>query len=247
MSITFKPINWKTPCEMWVDGVRFNLSTTDYTQKTNEESVVLLKNRTIIDAYVSLLSGSETTNILEFGTFEGGSPIFFAIATNANRIVGIDLRSDADNIRLQAARYADRLKLYYKTSQSDRNKVCKIIDDNFDDPLDLVIDDASHNYEHTKATFDIAFPRLKVGGLYIIEDWNWAHYHDLILDTTWKDQRALSNLAFEIVMAIGSGTGINSMDVRSWGLIITKGTDVPPDFSLDGAIRLSEHRKFHHI
>jgi len=232
---------------MRVGNVTFDLSTSDYTKKTSDEAVILLKNRDMLEAYASLLSGTDTHNILEFGTFEGGSPIFFAEATNAERIVGIDLRKNADAIDRHVQRYGDRLKIYYETSQSERAKVAKIIDDNFSAPLDLVIDDASHLYEHTKKAFDVAFPRLKVGGLYIIEDWNWAHYNNPSFDEKWKDQLALTNLAFEIVMAVGSGSALTSVNVQKWALIITKGSETPADFSLDGAVRLSERRKFNRI
>ena len=44
-----------------------------------------------------------------------------------------------------------------------------------DQPLDLVIDDCSHLYEATRASFNELFPRLRPGGLYWIEDWPWAH------------------------------------------------------------------------
>lgn len=225
----------------------FDLSTSDFTKKTSDEIVILLKNKSMLEAYASLLSGTDTHNILEFGTFEGGSPIFFAEATNARRIIGIDLRKDADPINRHVQRHADRLRVFYETSQSDRAKVSKIIDENFDGPLDLVIDDASHLYEHTKAGFDIAFPHLKVGGLYVIEDWNWAHYNNPSLDENWKDQLALTNLAFELVMAVGSGSPIVSMDIQKWALIIKKGAETTSNFSLDGAIRLSERREFHRL
>jgi cephalosporin hydroxylase len=240
-------MEWRSAHDMRVGKVNFWLSTNDFTRKTSNDSVVLLKNRTILEAYVSLLAGTETHNILEFGTFEGGSPIFFAEASDANRIVGIDIRDDGDNIREYEENYADRLKLFYGISQSDGDKVREIIDENFKGPLDLVIDDASHLYGQTKAAFDIAFPRLRVGGLYVIEDWNWAHYSDQSWDFKWKNKRALTNLAFEIVMAIGSGGTIAAMDVQRWALIITKGSETPPGFSLRGAIRLGEHRRFHKI
>jgi hypothetical protein len=42
-------------------------------------------------------------------------------------------------------------------------------------PLDLVVDDCSHLYEPTRASFNELFPRLRPGGAYVIEDWVWAH------------------------------------------------------------------------
>ena len=44
------------------------------------------------------------------------------------------------------------------------------------DELDLVVDDASHTYEETKASFEFLFPLLRPGGIYVIEDWSWAHH-----------------------------------------------------------------------
>jgi SAM-dependent methyltransferase len=40
-------------------------------------------------------------------------------------------------------------------------------------PLDVVIDDASHASHHQQFAFLEIFPRLKPGGLYIIEDLRW--------------------------------------------------------------------------
>jgi len=37
--------------------------------------------------------------------------------------------------------------------------------------LDVVIDDASHLYTPSLATFEVLFPRLRPGGLYFLEDW----------------------------------------------------------------------------
>ena len=42
-------------------------------------------------------------------------------------------------------------------------------------PLDLVIDDASHQYELTRRSFNTLFALLRPGGHYVIEDWNWDH------------------------------------------------------------------------
>lgn len=245
--LKFGEITWDGDQAMMIDGVRFVMSTSDFTKKTNDTEVVLLKNRLIIDAYRRLFDGEMISNILEFGTFEGGSPIFFAAATNASTIVGVDIRKDAENVQRQTSRYSDRLKIFYGTSQADAQKVHRIIDENFDGPLDLVIDDASHHYNLTKASFDIAFSRLRPGGAYVIEDWNWAHYANPEYDLKFADQPALSNIALELALAVGSGSPISSMEATSWALIIRKGRETGPDFSLDSAVRLRPHRTFHRI
>jgi hypothetical protein len=79
--------------------------------------------------------------------------------------------------------------------QSDRSVVPRIIDEEFGStPLDLVTDDASHLLDLTRASFEMLFPRLRPGGTYIIEDWNWEHLRaDAIVDaveTEGSDARA---------------------------------------------------------
>ena len=47
--------------------------------------------------------------------------------------------------------------------------------------LDIIIDDASHIGHASAASYMALFPKLKSGGLYIIEDWGTG-YHD-----NWPD------------------------------------------------------------
>lgn len=93
------------------------------------------------------------------------------------------------------------------------------------EPIDIVIDDASHALALTRASFNLAFPYLKAGGLYIIEDWGWAHWKNPIWQTQlWTDQPALSNLVFELVMACTSSREtIARIDVSPYFVAIRKG------------------------
>jgi hypothetical protein len=42
--------------------------------------------------------------------------------------------------------------------------------------VDLVLDDGSHQMEHVRASFEALFPRLTVGGVYMIEDLHTAYW-----------------------------------------------------------------------
>ncbi|AWB47722.1 hypothetical protein HYN69_03690 [Gemmobacter aquarius] len=242
--LTFKDVDYSVPDLAKVGGVTFNMSTTNFSKTTDESEVVLLKNRSMLDGYRDMFGGKPIRNILEFGTWEGGSPLFFAAATNAERIVGIDLRDPVEPLRHHSEPFSDRMRIHYNTSQSDREAVTKIIDTEFSDPIDLIIDDASHMYEHTRAAFEIAFPRLRVGGSYVIEDWNWAHYPDPKFDDYWHDQPALSNLAMELVIAVGSFTPIASVKMLGWHIEITKGAEIDRNFRLDDLMRLGPKRHY---
>lgn len=76
------------------------------------------------------------------------------------KIVAVDVY-DKNNLEL------DRVKIY-KGSQDDPKFLGKLIEE-IGAP-DVIVDDASHVCKLTIATFEILFPLLKPGGLYICED-----------------------------------------------------------------------------
>lgn len=65
----------------------------------------------------------------------------------------------------------------YKGSQVDEvflERVCGDIGD-----MDIIIDDGSHINEHVLQTFAFLFPKLKLGGVYVIEDIQTSYWPDL--------------------------------------------------------------------
>jgi hypothetical protein len=125
--------------------------------------------------------------------------------------VWIDLSPRGDSAyfkRYVATRQlTERIKTYWIIDQSDTEQLEKIVVAEFDAHLDLAIDDASHLYESTKASFETLFPLLRPGGLYIIEDWAWAHWGELhSLLQPRATEKALTQLIFEVVEATGSST-----------------------------------------
>lgn len=68
-----------------------------------------------------------------------------------------------------------RIKIF-KGSQVDTNFLDKVIQTTGD--LDIIIDDGSHINEHVITTFKYLFPKLKDGGIYIIEDTQTAYWED---------------------------------------------------------------------
>ena len=45
-------------------------------------------------------------------------------------------------------------------------------------PLDIIIDDGSHINDHVITTFKLLFPKLKHGGIYVIEDTQTSYWSD---------------------------------------------------------------------
>lgn len=69
----------------------------------------------------------------------------------------------------------NRIKIF-KGSQVDKDfleEVTKTIGE-----IDIIIDDGSHINEHVIETFNILFPKLKDGGVYVVEDTQTSYWED---------------------------------------------------------------------
>jgi len=123
-------------------------------------------------------------NILEVGVLHGGALLMFARYFENARLLGIDVNAPSPKFYegLKANHLEGRVA-FARGSQSDRGFLDTAVGGHFGDrKLDIVIDDASHYYRHTRVTFDHVFYQyLKSGGAYVIEDWGcgyWPKWHD---------------------------------------------------------------------
>jgi len=223
---------WLTEDECLLDGVRFEVGKSNFSNlKTDANRIWVLKGKTFFDRYNSYFGDISPKNVLEIGVFEGGSALLLADKWPDARIVGIDIREPNPEVAAHVARFGfgGRISLYYKTSQNDSVAVRDIVEREFPDGIDIVIDDASHMYELTKATFDIVFPYVIPGGLYLVEDWAWAHWRDWQAKEDWMGQPALSNLLFEVSMACASSRWIISdVYTNSNFFAVRKASECPP-------------------
>ena len=113
-------------------------------------------------------------NLLEIGIYYGSSiKLWHEFFENAN-IYGIDI-DNKDHLNLQN----NRTKFFYG-NQSDINFLQNFI--KLVEPLDIVIDDGGHVSKELIVSFEVLFPSLNSGGIYIIEDiytsylnrWGWG-------------------------------------------------------------------------
>lgn len=130
-------------------------------------------------------------------------------------------------------------------------KLTSILDDEFGArPLDLIIDDASHFYVQTRTSFQIAFSRLRPGGVFVIEDWGWAHRPGIFqrTDGHWHNELALSNLIFELQMvACTHPDWFEKIVVLPYMAMFFAGKNKPQgEFSIEKAY-LARGRPFGHI
>jgi cephalosporin hydroxylase len=227
--------------------------------------LLFFKIKGLVDQYERFWSTRpdfQISNVLELGMFDGGSLAFWMETLNPNKIVGVDLESRTNspyfNGYLASRNLRQRVKTYWGVDQSDATALREIAQTEFGGKLDLVIDDASHFYSLSKASFEILFPLLRPGGLYVIEDWAWGHWPEFyVMSRPWTVENEPTRLIIELMEACGSvmtqsaggATGaIASVTVYQGFVVVERGkTDLPkPRFNLEEYInrRLPQSRRW---
>lgn len=205
-----KNIEWLSDKQFSVDGVKFLNCLDDYSLKTDDDRVVILKDRNVLDNYEEVFGESPPKTMLEFGIFQGGSPTLFSLWFELDKFVGIDICPPVEKFDSFCAQHSvgSKIKSYYGVSQIDKQRVTQIICEEFGNtPLDVIIDDASHLYGLTRRTFEIAFPYLRPGGMYVVEDWGWAHWPG---SKFFMGETSMSILIMELMMLCASRSDIIS-------------------------------------
>ncbi len=159
------------------------------------------KDPSRIETYLEMVERFQDENFVELGIAFGGSPALTALVAPPRKLVAIDLKTDRVEAldELIAERgLGERVRLHYGVDQADREGLAAILHEEFgDEPLGLVIDDASHRLEETRASFEVLFPRLRPGGLFVIEDWNHEHLLGRAIATALADPNSDMHARFE--------------------------------------------------
>ncbi len=137
------------------------------------------KLRPLLQAYVDLWADLAPRRVVELGIRRGGSTAMLCELGGLERIVSIELsdtRVEALDRYVAERGVQDIVHPWYGVDQADRARVEAIVTEEFAGaPIDLVVDDASHRYHESRASFEVLFPRLRPGGLYLLEDWRSEH------------------------------------------------------------------------
>jgi predicted O-methyltransferase YrrM len=224
-------MQWLNDERLIVGNTHFSLSEDRSEGVRSERDVfALLKTRSMIDTFIGE-APERVENVIDLGIFRGGSVLLLQEMFGPRRLVGLDLlewhRGPLES-RIAQQGLSDVVRLYYGIDQGDRHALARIMKENFPDgEIDLVIDDCSHLYGPTKASLNFLLPRVRPLGLYVIEDWGWAHWPGEEwqgADAQYRDETALSNLVLELVMTAASRTDIiGKLTITSDSIYITKG------------------------
>jgi hypothetical protein len=192
-------------------------------------------------------------NMVELGIWDGGSTVLWNEYFQPKKYVAFDYanRGDSEYFKLYKKRrnLESCIRTYWGIDQGDSKRVKEIINQEFNEPLDLVIDDASHQYLETKASFETLFPLLRPGGLYIIEDWALGWWRDTNAQDdsrfavaahpehnahpVYADKIPLSKFVIELLAITGSTWLIEEITVRQGFVAVERSSHQLQDFRLD--------------
>lgn len=244
----FEKLDWQADRVLLHDLV-FRI---EYTKRDDwelgEACLALYKTKPLYDEYerfFALRPDHAFKNVLELGIWGGGSVALWFECLQPEKYVALDLaqRGDTPYFRWYVAsrHLRERIRTYWGVNQADRARLRAMVASEFQGPLDLVLDDCSHRYGATKASFETLFPRLRPGGFYIIEDWAWAHVPQHQGPASpFAREIPLTRLAVELLEAVGTGPSLMaSLHVGHGFVAIERGPATIPDpdrFHLDAAI-----------
>jgi predicted O-methyltransferase YrrM len=208
--------------------------------KDRDDVLYMAKGSTHLQAYADLAATfGPVRHLVEIGVFRGGSTAFFHQFLNRPRMICIE-RNEIPVPKLEAYRAKhDGVEIHYGIDQADRSAPRGIMP-RVGSQIDWVIDDASHQYEPSRASFEAIFPFVRPGGLYIVEDSACSHSLDAQKpDHYWAKQPALTNLILDFVVATMTNVGaFNEVHAGGGCCWVRRGHATLPT---DGSFRLDDH------
>jgi predicted O-methyltransferase YrrM len=214
-------LNWSSDVSFTLGATAFRLAT--FAARPSEpDRFALAKPKWMLQEYLDLAPEFTGGRIVELGIAEGGSTAFFAELLQPSMLLAMEI-VDQPNPALAefiATRgYDATVHTAYGIDQADRSRVEAHLHAHFGaGPLDLVVDDASHLLQPTLASFAVLFPRLRPGGVFILEDWSHDHTWERVVrsdpgqfdpDVVARfegmpaEQRDLSRLLLDLTLTVG--------------------------------------------
>jgi SAM-dependent methyltransferase len=203
---------------------------------------IIMKTADLIAGYEDCLTG-EYNEVLELGVMKGGSCALFEAMFTPRNHLAIDVYGFPGDGLAELTDYVAQkgrnFRVDYQTSQSDIPRILQLWNEmtGVNAPtFDLVIDDASHSYGLSLASFNGLFPLLKPGGVYALEDWGWAHWAGPWQETSNSEfnSPSLSNLVVHAALSVTGGNGmIKSIQVTPNTTFIVRGSNPSKEFKVE--------------
>jgi len=215
-------LRWTSDTEFTLDGVRYSAMA----RQAEPDRLTIYKKRPEIERYEALLRDTTPRTILELGVFGGGSTALITQLAQPTKLVALEIK-DARLLVLDA--FIQKLGLdhivsvYYGVDQADTTRLAQIVRNEFAGvPLDLVVDDASHLFDETRASFNALFPYLRPGGSYIVEDWSWPHRGLVFPNPRYRAVTPVSAFALELALVAACDESVIADVTLQRGLAIVR-------------------------
>jgi predicted O-methyltransferase YrrM len=236
-----------------VSGVEFVCK---YLPESTADRFFIVKSLPLVERYRQLCDQFKGGSIFELGIAEGGSTALMALLAEPRRLVAVDLEREplaALDEFIGRRSLGDVVRPHYGVDQADREHLGAVAEAELGgEPIDLVIDDCSHQLAETRSSFETLFPRLRPGGLFVIEDWNGDHVmYDAVrrairdpsspghVDAVEQFRQAMTNpaetmerrapllqLAVELLLVRASlGDAIRSVTIDEFWVTVERGAD----------------------
>lgn len=218
-----------------------------YGRESDADRFFIAKSADLIQLYVELCPAFLGATVVELGIAAGGSTALLSLLAKPRKLIAVEL--DARPVPALAEFIATRglsdvVHPHYGINQGDRARLVEIIDAELPgERIDLVVDDASHRYDDTRTSFEVLYPRLRPGGLFIIEDWACNQVQaDAVLATPERKRpevlaglvaagivvpgaRPLSSLAVELLLVCGvSGDVVSEITINQHWVAVRRGS-----------------------
>jgi hypothetical protein len=124
------------------------------------------KSEDFLKAYKNHLTGRHVKRFLEIGVQFGGSLKIWRDYFPDAEIIGVDNDPRCEN-------YIKNFPLFIG-DQTDKKFMESLGE------FDVIVDDGGHKMSQQQDTFNIMFPNLKKGGLYVIEDLHTSYWEEFL-------------------------------------------------------------------
>jgi predicted O-methyltransferase YrrM len=232
------------------------------------ERFLIRKPPELFRRYLDLGDRFHGGRIVELGIAAGGSTALLALLAAPRSLTACELAPEpvrALETFIEVHGLASIVRPCFGVDQSDRGRLAELIDSHAGgEALDLVVDDASHRYEPTLASFEVLFPMLRPGGWFIIEDWAADYAYARRIDAALSETsttaaqvrrsldeavaahpegvRPLPRLGVELLQACGASPDVvGGVTVNRHWIVVERG---PADLARDD-FRLREHAPDH--
>jgi len=226
---TLTPVRsiWTSDHDFTVEGTAYR----SMVDRTRPDQMVVLKDRRQVEFYEALFATTAPRTILELGIYNGGSVALFSQLATPEKLVALDRRGGCPPLEafLDERDLRGSVVAYYGVDQADAAALDRIMESEFTGPVDLIVDDASHLGDLTRASFNRLFPRVRPGGLYVIEDWSWPH-RPPARDMPVEDVPISAFVAELVLLAAGRPQMIADIRIDEYAVTLTRGdADLRPE------------------